>query len=53
MKRFNSFTSLKKNSGKNLNTNQIDPSIELEMDKFINLLKSSVINDRQFTKDIK
>jgi hypothetical protein len=53
MKRFNNFKSLKKNSRKNLNANQIKPSIELETEKFINLLKSSVINISQFTQSVK
>ena len=53
MKRYNNFKSLKKNSSENLNQNQINPSIEPEIEAFIDLLKSSVINDSQFTKDIK
>ena len=53
MKRFNNFKSLKKNSSENLNANQKKPSIELEIEKFINLLKASVINDKQITKNAK
>jgi len=53
MKRYNSFSSLKENSNKNLPVNQIKPSIEVELEKFITLLKASVINDRQITKNAK
>ncbi len=53
MKRYNSFNSLKENSKSNLNTNQINPSIEVEIEKFINLLKASVINDKQSIKGAK
>ena len=52
MKRYNSFKSLKENSNKNLSVNPIKPSVEVEIKKFINLLKTSVIKDKQFRKDL-
>jgi hypothetical protein len=53
MKRYNNFSSLKENLNKNLRVNPIKPSVEVEIEKFINLLKLSVINDKHFTKDAK
>ncbi len=53
MKRYNSFSSLKENSNKNLSISRNKPSVEYEIKKFINLLKTSVINDKEIIKETK
>jgi len=53
MKRYNSFHSLKEHPDNNLIRNQIKPALEFEFKKFINLLKSSIINEKKVNKDLK
>jgi len=49
MKRYNSFISLKESFNKH--SNKINPSVESEFKKFINMLKDSAIKDKQLIED--
>lgn len=53
MKRYDSLNSLKKYSKKKASLTKVKPSYEGEIKKFINLLKTSVINNNLFMKDSK